>query len=52
MGTKFITKSGNFSRITKGSLIWAGARGAIEDVRAYSGWVIGDGASIDLWRDN
>ncbi|KAF6134909.1 hypothetical protein GIB67_002310 [Kingdonia uniflora] len=38
--------------ITKGSSIWAGVRGAIEDVRAHSGWVIGDGASIDLWRDN
>ncbi|KAF6168465.1 hypothetical protein GIB67_005017 [Kingdonia uniflora] len=49
---KFISKSGNFSRITKGSSIWAGARGAIKDVHAHSGWVIGDGASIDLWRDN
>ncbi|KAF6143377.1 hypothetical protein GIB67_001321 [Kingdonia uniflora] len=29
-----------------------GVRGAIEDVRTHSGWVIGDGASIDLWRDN
>ncbi|KAF6159579.1 hypothetical protein GIB67_010001, partial [Kingdonia uniflora] len=38
--------------ITKGSSIWAGVRGAIEDVCAHSGWVIGDGASIDLWRDN
>ncbi|KAF6168093.1 hypothetical protein GIB67_011478, partial [Kingdonia uniflora] len=27
-------------------------RGAIEDVRAHSGWLIGDGASIDLWQDN
>ncbi|KAF6172407.1 hypothetical protein GIB67_025912 [Kingdonia uniflora] len=27
-------------------------RGAIEDVRSHSSWVIGDGASIDLWRDN
>ncbi|KAF6174510.1 hypothetical protein GIB67_004704 [Kingdonia uniflora] len=52
MQAKFISKSRNFSRITKGSSIWAGVRGAIEDVRAYSGWVIGDGASIDLWRDN
>ncbi|KAF6163956.1 hypothetical protein GIB67_041204 [Kingdonia uniflora] len=26
--------------------------GAIEDIRAHSGWVIGDGANIDLWRDN
>ncbi|KAF6141228.1 hypothetical protein GIB67_024312 [Kingdonia uniflora] len=52
MRAKFISKSGNFSRISKGSSIWAGVRGAIEDVRAHSGWVIGDGASIDLWRDN
>ncbi|KAF6169120.1 hypothetical protein GIB67_038617 [Kingdonia uniflora] len=52
MRAKFINKSGNFSRITKGYSIWAGVRGAIEDVRAHSGWVIGDGASIDLWRDN
>ncbi|KAF6138646.1 hypothetical protein GIB67_032540 [Kingdonia uniflora] len=52
MRAKFISKSGNFSRITKGSSIWVGVRGAIEDVRAHSGWVIGDGASIDLWRDN
>ncbi|KAF6170978.1 hypothetical protein GIB67_014795 [Kingdonia uniflora] len=52
MRAKFISKSGNFSRITKGSSIWAGVRGAIEDVRAHSGWVIGDGASIDLWQDN
>ncbi|KAF6170253.1 hypothetical protein GIB67_035358 [Kingdonia uniflora] len=49
---KFIAKSGYFSMITKGSLIWEGVRGAIGDVRAYSGWVIGDGASIDLWRDS
>ncbi|KAF6135091.1 hypothetical protein GIB67_040402 [Kingdonia uniflora] len=52
MRAKFITKSGNFSTITKGSLIWAGVRGALEDVSAYSGWVIGDGKCIDLWRDN
>ncbi|KAF6150994.1 hypothetical protein GIB67_016472 [Kingdonia uniflora] len=52
MRAKFISKLGNFSRITKGSSIWAGVRGAIEDVRAHSGWVIGDGASIDLWRDH
>ncbi|KAF6157080.1 hypothetical protein GIB67_041541 [Kingdonia uniflora] len=52
MRAKFISKSGNFSMITKGSSIWAGVRGAIEDVRAHSGWVIGDGASIDLWRDS
>ncbi|KAF6153090.1 hypothetical protein GIB67_034812 [Kingdonia uniflora] len=52
MRAKFISKSGNFSRITKGSSIWAGVRGSIEDVRAHSGWVIGNGASIDLWRDN
>ncbi|KAF6143723.1 hypothetical protein GIB67_030613 [Kingdonia uniflora] len=52
MRAKFISKSGNFSRITKGSSIWAGVRGAIDDVCARSGWVIGDGASIDLWRDN
>ncbi|KAF6158754.1 hypothetical protein GIB67_040268 [Kingdonia uniflora] len=30
----------------------SGVRGAIEDVRAHSGWVIRDGDSIDLWRDN
>ncbi|KAF6172122.1 hypothetical protein GIB67_029540 [Kingdonia uniflora] len=52
MRAKFISKSGDFSRITKGSSIWAGVRGAIEDVRAHSGWVIGDEASINLWRDN
>ncbi|KAF6151369.1 hypothetical protein GIB67_040642 [Kingdonia uniflora] len=52
MRAKFISKSGNFSMITKGSSIWAGVRGAIENVRAHSGWVIGDGASIDLWREN
>ncbi|KAF6142043.1 hypothetical protein GIB67_038011 [Kingdonia uniflora] len=49
MRAKFISKSGNFSRITKGSSIWVGVRGAIEDVPAHSGWVIGDGAIIDLW---
>ncbi|KAF6168444.1 hypothetical protein GIB67_004996 [Kingdonia uniflora] len=29
-----------------------GVRGALEDVSAHSGWVIGDGKCIDLWRDN
>ncbi|KAF6144497.1 hypothetical protein GIB67_013141 [Kingdonia uniflora] len=52
MRAKFITKSGNFSTITKGSSIWAGVRGALEDVSAHSGWVIGDGKCINLWRDN
>ncbi|KAF6148117.1 hypothetical protein GIB67_011892 [Kingdonia uniflora] len=52
MRAKFIIKSGNFSTITKGSSIWAGVRGALEDVSAHSGWVIGDGKCIDLWRDN
>ncbi|KAF6168434.1 hypothetical protein GIB67_004986 [Kingdonia uniflora] len=52
MRAKFISKSGSFSRITKGSSIWACVRRAIEDVRAHSGWVIGNGASIDLWRGN
>ncbi|KAF6148337.1 hypothetical protein GIB67_025556 [Kingdonia uniflora] len=52
MRAKFVVKSGSFSTITKGSSIWAGVRGALEDVHAHSGWVIGDGACIDLWRDN
>ncbi|KAF6172062.1 hypothetical protein GIB67_029480 [Kingdonia uniflora] len=52
MRAKFITKSGNFSTITKGSSIWAGVRGPLEDVSAHSGWVIGDGKCIDLWHDN
>ncbi|KAF6168048.1 hypothetical protein GIB67_011433 [Kingdonia uniflora] len=52
MPAKFITKSGNFSTITKGSSIWAGVRGALEDVSSHSGWVIGDGKCINLWRDN
>ncbi|KAF6163796.1 hypothetical protein GIB67_016136 [Kingdonia uniflora] len=48
---KFIVKSGNFSTCTKGSSIWAGVRGALKDVCSNSGWVIGDGSCIDLWRD-
>ncbi|KAF6138700.1 hypothetical protein GIB67_009894 [Kingdonia uniflora] len=52
MRAKFITKSRNFSTITKGSSIWVGLRGALEDVSAHSGWVIGDGKCIDLWHDN
>ncbi|KAF6143323.1 hypothetical protein GIB67_039106 [Kingdonia uniflora] len=52
MRAKFIAKAGNFLIITKGSSIWAGVRGALEDVSAHSGWVIGDGDFIDLWRDN
>ncbi|KAF6148922.1 hypothetical protein GIB67_014293 [Kingdonia uniflora] len=51
MRAKFISKAGNLSGTTKGSSIWAGVRGAIKDVRAHSGWVICDGACIDLWRD-
>ncbi|KAF6141403.1 hypothetical protein GIB67_021219 [Kingdonia uniflora] len=38
--------------ITKGSSIWAGVRGALEDVSAHLGWVIGDGKCINLGRDN
>ncbi|KAF6162880.1 hypothetical protein GIB67_021029 [Kingdonia uniflora] len=52
MRVKFIAKAGNFSTITKGFSIWAGVRGALKDVSAHSGWVIGDGDCIDLWRDN
>ncbi|KAF6171440.1 hypothetical protein GIB67_031766 [Kingdonia uniflora] len=37
MRAKFISKSSNFSRITKGSSIWVGVRGAIKDVHAHSG---------------
>ncbi|KAF6151339.1 hypothetical protein GIB67_040612 [Kingdonia uniflora] len=44
-------KIGSKLRHLKSSSIWAGVRGAIEDVRADSGWVIRDGACINLWRD-
>ncbi|KAF6154879.1 hypothetical protein GIB67_018316 [Kingdonia uniflora] len=52
MQAKFIVKARNFSTITKGSSIWVGVRGALEDVSAHSGWVIGDGDCINLWHDN
>ncbi|KAF6168278.1 hypothetical protein GIB67_014513 [Kingdonia uniflora] len=51
MRAKFIAKPGSFSTCTKGSSIWAGVRGALEDVCSNSGWVIGDGSCIDLWKD-
>ncbi|KAF6156545.1 hypothetical protein GIB67_000010 [Kingdonia uniflora] len=52
MRAKFIATSGSFSTITKGSSIRAVVKGALEDIHAHSGWVIRDGACIDLWRDN
>ncbi|KAF6170694.1 hypothetical protein GIB67_015646 [Kingdonia uniflora] len=51
MRAKFIANSGSFSTWTKGSSIWAGVRGALEDACSNSGFVIGDGSCIDLWRD-
>ncbi|KAF6151285.1 hypothetical protein GIB67_020607 [Kingdonia uniflora] len=50
MRAKFIAKSGSFSTCTKGSSIWTGVRGALEDVCSNSSWVIGDGSCINLWR--
>ncbi|KAF6174720.1 hypothetical protein GIB67_008775 [Kingdonia uniflora] len=38
-------------KIKKRATGWAGVRGAIEEVRSESGWVIGDGSCIDIWRD-
>ncbi|KAF6143229.1 hypothetical protein GIB67_039012 [Kingdonia uniflora] len=51
MRAKFIAKSSSFSTCTKDFSIWAGVRGALEDVCYNSGWVIGDGSYIDLWRE-
>ncbi|KAF6159269.1 hypothetical protein GIB67_032040 [Kingdonia uniflora] len=53
MRAKFNTKAGNRIYSTQGSSVWgAGIRGAVTEVEQRSGWIVGDGKDIDLWRDN
>ncbi|KAF6150914.1 hypothetical protein GIB67_000080 [Kingdonia uniflora] len=52
MRAKFNTKAGNRIYSTQGSSVWAGIRGAVTEVEQISGWIVGDGKDIDLWRDN
>ncbi|KAF6136018.1 hypothetical protein GIB67_006910 [Kingdonia uniflora] len=52
MRAKFNTKSGNQIYSTQGSSAWAGIRWGVTEVEQRSGWIIGDGKDIDLWRDN
>ncbi|KAF6145553.1 hypothetical protein GIB67_037586 [Kingdonia uniflora] len=49
---KFNSKAGNRIYSTQGSSVWAGIRGAVSEVEQQSGWIVGDGNDIDLWRDN
>ncbi|KAF6141590.1 hypothetical protein GIB67_023762 [Kingdonia uniflora] len=52
MRAKFNTKFGNRIYSTQGSSVWAGIRWAVTEVEQRSGWIIGEGKDIDIWRDN
>ncbi|KAF6175810.1 hypothetical protein GIB67_003298 [Kingdonia uniflora] len=52
MRAKFNTKAGNRIYSTQESSVWAGIRGAVSEVEQRSGWIVGDGKDIDLWRNN
>ncbi|KAF6136499.1 hypothetical protein GIB67_035058 [Kingdonia uniflora] len=51
MKAKFFTKVGDVVCYSKGSSMSGGIATALVKVTRHSGWVIGDGSSINLWRD-
>ncbi|KAF6169944.1 hypothetical protein GIB67_034336 [Kingdonia uniflora] len=51
MHAKFTNKAGDFIRYHKKSTIWPGIKLAASINRPYMGWLVGNGAKIDFWRD-
>ncbi|KAF6166864.1 hypothetical protein GIB67_026643 [Kingdonia uniflora] len=52
MQEKFTIKAGDFIRYHKKSTIWPGIKLAANINRPYMGWLVGNGANIDFWRDS
>ncbi|KAF6152725.1 hypothetical protein GIB67_021385 [Kingdonia uniflora] len=51
MHAKFTNKTGDFIRYHKKSTIWLGIKLAASINRPYMEWLVGNGATIDFWRD-
>ncbi|KAF6175514.1 hypothetical protein GIB67_022004, partial [Kingdonia uniflora] len=48
---KLTNKAGDFIRYHKKSTIWPSIKLAVSINRPYIGWLVGNGANIDFWRD-
>ncbi|KAF9603189.1 hypothetical protein IFM89_034522 [Coptis chinensis] len=51
MKRKFFSKKGIKIRFHKPSSIWKGIENALKEINPNSSWIIGNGETIDLWRD-
>ncbi|KAF6154850.1 hypothetical protein GIB67_033879 [Kingdonia uniflora] len=51
MYAKFTNKIGDFIRYHKKSPIWPSIKLAASINRPYMGWLVGNGAAINFWRD-
>ncbi|KAF6176119.1 hypothetical protein GIB67_000213 [Kingdonia uniflora] len=51
MHAKFTNKVGDVIRFHKKSTIWPGIKLAANINRPYMGWLVGNGANIEFWRD-
>ncbi|KAL5714260.1 hypothetical protein ACHQM5_016245 [Ranunculus cassubicifolius] len=51
MKAKYFSRNGTVIRYHKKSSIWTGLKWAIEKILEDAVWDIGDGMSIDFWRD-
>ncbi|KAF6151425.1 hypothetical protein GIB67_020649 [Kingdonia uniflora] len=48
---KYIKKNGELINYFKHSSIWPGLKGVMKYVKNNSSWMIGNGCTIDFWRD-
>ncbi|KAF6152583.1 hypothetical protein GIB67_013030 [Kingdonia uniflora] len=51
MQEKFTNKAGDFIRYHKKFTIWPGIKLATSINQPYMGWLVGNGANINFWRD-
>ncbi|KAF5185244.1 Ribonuclease h domain [Thalictrum thalictroides] len=49
---KYLDKNGEIVKYYKHSTIWPGIRWALQEIKDKVRWIVGDGKSVDLWRDN
>ncbi|KAF5190851.1 hypothetical protein FRX31_019568 [Thalictrum thalictroides] len=52
MTAKFKNKKGNWVNYHKSTSTWGGIKWALQEMKPYIGWIVGDGTNIDLWRDS
>ncbi|KAF5181102.1 hypothetical protein FRX31_029312 [Thalictrum thalictroides] len=52
MKSKFFNKQGEIIQYHRPSSIWTGIKDVIPEILSRSQWSIGNGISIDLWRQN